>query len=407
MAILTLENAIQKYDWGSTTSLPEILGSDNPRGEPWAELWMGAHPKAPSLAVDPASGDRMPLDRLIADDPAGTLGTAVAARSGDSLPFLFKVLSAARPLSIQAHPTKRKAEKGFAREELLGIALNAPERNYKDPNHKPETVVALSRFQGLCGFRPVDDIVANVRLLVPDEWERFAGRLATDRSRLELSVFFHTFISLSEERKRSRLAYAKARCANIVEREPPSSKTAYLFSWILRLMDAYPGDIGALAPVALNLFELEPWQALDLAAGVPHAYLEGTALEIMANSDNVLRGGLTSKHMDIPEFISSLTFDTGDIRVVEPRPSADGFREYPPCVGDYRLSWADVDGRLAVGPRAAVPEILFCAEGSLELARPGGASIRLGRGCSAFVTAGERAYELSGKGRVVRADVPA
>jgi len=406
MAVLKLENTIQKYDWGSPSALPAMLGRENPSQEPWAELWMGAHPKAPSLAIEASTGRRTPLDRLIASDPDACLGPGLAERSGAALPFLFKVLSAAKPLSIQAHPTKRKAETGYAREELLGLALDAPERNYKDANHKPETVVALSRFEGLCGFRPVDDIVANVRRLVPDEWERFVGRLAKDPSRLELSVFFHTFISQADASKRSRLAYARIRCERIVESEPSGSAVGRLFSWILRLMENYPGDIGALAPVALNLFELEPWQALDLTAGIPHAYLNGTALEIMANSDNVLRGGLTSKHMDIPEFISALSFDTGPVAPVEPRRAKDGFYEYPPSVADYRISWADIEGSHEPASRAAVPEIVLCVEGSLSLDPRDGTSVELGRGESAFVSADAAAYALSGTGRIVRADVP-
>jgi len=406
MALYLLENTVQKYDWGSPVELPRFLGRDNPSGEPWAELWMGAHPKAPSITVDPATGTKTPLDRLISDDPARTLGPPVAARFGNTLPFLFKILSAAKPLSIQAHPSKRKAEHGFAREEFSGIPINAPERNYKDPNHKPETVVALSRFEGLCGFRPIDEIVDNVKALSPNDWQHFVGRLAHDPGKLELSVFFHSMISQKGDVIVKRLEYSRARSERIVASEPPDSPKSALFAWVLRLLDAYPGDVGALAPLILNLFALEPGQALNLSAGQAHAYLRGTAAEIMANSDNVLRGGLTQKHMDVPEFISALSFDSLAINPVEAGEPKDGFCSYHCDVPDYAIAKASVSGRLETVRRPSVPEILLCTTGALELSSSGGRSIPLPRGSSVFVTADEKRYTLEGEGTVFRASVP-
>ncbi|MBU0926278.1 MAG: mannose-6-phosphate isomerase, class I [Spirochaetes bacterium] len=406
MAIYSLKNVVQRYDWGSPTALPLILGKDNPSGEPWAELWMGAHPKAPSIAVDPSTGAEAPLDALISDAPAAALGEETAARFGGVLPFLLKILSAAKPLSIQAHPSKRKAEHGFAREEFMGIPLDAPERNYKDSNHKPETVVALTRFEGLCGFRALDDIIQNVKLLAPSDWERYAGRLARDPGRLELSVFFYTFISLADEEKKKHLNSARARSGRIVETEPAGSVTSKLFSRVLTLMEAYPDDIGALAPLILNLFELEPGQALNLAAGVPHAYLGGTAVEIMANSDNVLRGGLTHKHMDVPELVSALSFESASIEPLAPVAAPDGFSLYPCDIPDYSISKAVVDGLLRTSGRAAAPEIVLCVDGSLEISASSGASVPLPRGASVFVTADEAEYSISGGGTAFRASVP-
>ncbi|HPE88582.1 MAG TPA: mannose-6-phosphate isomerase, class I [Spirochaetia bacterium] len=407
MAIYSLDNTVQHYAWGSTDALPAMLGKENPSGEPWAELWMGAHPRAPSLAVDPVGGERKPLDALIADDPDATIGPDAARRFGGKLPFLFKLLSAAKPLSIQAHPSKRKAEHGFALEESKGIPIDAAERNYKDPNHKPETVVAQTAFEGLCGFRPIVDIIDNARLIAPDDWERLIGRLAYDPCKLELSSFFYLFVSIGGDHKAKRLRYAKARSERIVADEPKSSERSRLFSWILRLMDEYPGDIGALAPLALNLFELRPGEAINLPPGEPHAYLRGTAAEIMANSDNVLRGGLTSKHVDIPEFISTLGFDSAVVEPLEPILGDDGFYAYPCGVPDYSLSRAEVDGALPVGARAASPEILLCVDGTVSLEAASGAAIELPRGASAFVCADERAYVLRGSGAVYRAGVPA
>jgi len=406
MAIYRLKNSIQKYDWGSPTALPLLLGMENPTGEPWAELWMGAHPKAPSLAVDPVTGTEEPLDRLIARDPARTLGAPTASRFGGSMPFLLKILSASRPLSIQAHPSKLKAERGFAQEEQKGIPIDAPERNYKDANHKPETVVALTEFEGLCGFRRIDEILKNVEALAQGQFERFAGRLARDPGKLELSVFFYTFISMADDAKAELLGFARDRSRAIVASEPPDSPTGGTFSWVLRLMDAYPGDVGALAPLILNLFKLKPGQALNLSAGEAHAYLRGTAVEIMANSDNVLRGGLTSKHMDVPEFISSLNFDSVTVEAMEAGAPADGFSPYRCDVPDYFIAKADVDGALTTSRRVQSPEILLCTEGSLRIVGADGSGSPLDRGSSVFVTADEGDYSLSGNGTVFRAGVP-
>ncbi|MBN2874044.1 MAG: mannose-6-phosphate isomerase, class I, partial [Spirochaetales bacterium] len=329
MAVYPLENKIQKYAWGSTNFIPSLLGAQNPDAEPWAELWMGAHPKAPSMAINPHTGARVSLDALIAGDTVAMLGSKVAARFGDTLPFLFKVLSAAKPLSIQAHPSKKKAERGFEREEFAGIPVDAPERNYRDPNHKPETVVALTPFQGLCGFRPIQDIVEDIKALSPNSWRSLVGRLADSPGKLELSVFFYSIVSMPADRKTLVLNTAKKRCANALADRAAGEARSHVFSWVLRLMDEYPGDIGALAPISMNLFELKPGEALNLAAGQPHAYLSGNAIEIMANSDNVLRGGLTSKHIDIPELISALSFDSASVTPLAPAADPGGFMRYP------------------------------------------------------------------------------
>jgi len=406
MSVFVLENTVQKYDWGSPEELPRLLGKENPTGEPWAELWMGAHPKAPSIAVDPATGARTPLDKLIADAPIKTLGSSVAGRFNNTLPFLFKILSAAKPLSIQAHPSKLKAEHGFAREEFAGIPIDAPDRNYKDANHKPETVVALTPFEGLCGFRPIAEIVENIKLLAPQDWRRLVGRLSDDPGKLELSVFFHSMISQTGDVIHKRLDYTLARSRRIVASEPQNGPVRTLFSWVLKLLEYYPGDVGTLAPLVLNLFRLEPGQALNLSAGQPHAYLCGTAAEIMANSDNVLRGGLTGKHRDVPEFISALGFDSGTINPVVAKKVKNGFSTYRCEAPDYSIAKALVAGHLEITGKPAVPEILLCTDGTLELVTANGHKFAIPKGTSVFVTADEKSYALSGHGTVFKASVP-
>ena len=406
MAIYSMDNTIQGYDWGSPTTLPLFLGKENPSGEPWAELWMGAHPKAPSMVTDPLSGEKKALNRLIAEDPMMILGAPTAKQFGGTLPFLFKILCAAKPLSIQAHPFKQKAAHGFSREESAGIPLDAPERNYKDANHKPETVIALSRFEGMCGFRRIDQIVGNIKALYPNGWEHIAGRMASEPDRVELSVFFYTFLTLESEAKAKRLRYARSKCERIVSDEPLGSELRAACLWVLRLMETYPDDIGALAPLVFNLFTLEPGQALNLAPGEPHAYLEGMAAEIMANSDNVLRGGLTSKHVDIQEFVSTLSFDCLDLDIMKPEPLENRFTAYRVNVPDYAIAKAIVSGRLTQPDRAQAPEILLCIDGTVEIVNKTGTRVTLSRGTSVFLSADEPGYELSGSGTVFKAGVP-
>ena len=391
--------------------MPDFMGRDNPANEPWAELWMGAHPKAPSIALCP-DGSRLRLDELIETDPAGMLGSTTAERFAGKLPFLFKILSAGKPLSIQAHPSRLKAQRGFAKEQEAGIPLDAPERNYRDANHKPETVVALTRFDGICGFRPLDEIIENIKLASGTRWRTYAGRLAADPGRLELSVLFYNMVSLKDQNKASVLNATRLRGERILQTEAPGSSIAATFKWILKLMDEYPGDIGALAPLLLNLFTLEPGQALFLAAGEPHAYLGGLAAEIMANSDNVLRGGLTSKYIDIPELISVLNFDSHPIDILDAKPGADGFSFYPVRCDDFMISRARPQGRIAVTARPPVPEILLCTEGEIEVrVPPGGQSrpeqvVAIKKGESLFIPASETGYQLSGKGELFRAGLP-
>lgn len=411
MAIYPLDNTIQKYTWGDKRFMPDFMGKDNPANEPWAELWMGAHPKAPSIALCP-DGSRLRLDELIETDPAGMLGSTAIERFAGKLPFLFKILSAGKPLSIQAHPSRTKAQRGFAKEQEAGIPLDAPERNYRDANHKPETVVALTRFDGMCGFRPLDEIIENIKLASGTRWRSYAGRLAADPGRLELSVLFYNVVSLKDQNKASVLNATRLRGERILQAEAPGSSIAATFRWILKLMDEYPGDIGALAPLLLNLFTLEPGQALFLAAGEPHAYLGGLAAEIMANSDNVLRGGLTSKYIDIPELISVLNFDSHPIDILEAKPGPNGFSSYPVRCEDFMISRARPQDRIAVTARPQAPEILLCTEGEFEVQvpqdgqNPQEQAAAIKKGESLFIPASETSYQITGQGELFRAGLP-
>ena len=271
--------------------IADALGIANPGGGPLAEIWMGAHPSAPSTAI--VDGSRVGLDELVRRDPAAALGPKVLEKLGPTLPFLFKVLSAGTPLSIQAHPSKRKAQLGYERENLGGIPVDAAERNYRDPNHKPEMAVALTRFELICGFRPVAEIIANMRLAAPGEFERSLERLERDPSRVELSVFFYGLVSADARSRSSLLDSAAKKIAEALDAGSVPADRADAFRWVLKIMEFFPGDVGAIMPLILNHVVLEPGQAAFIAPGELHAHLTGTCLEIMANSDNVIRGALT------------------------------------------------------------------------------------------------------------------
>lgn len=407
MRIYRLDNPVQRYAWGSVNGITEALGIPNPGGAPLAEVWMGAHPSAPSTVLEGES--RIGLDELVRRDPAAALGAQVVERLGPSLPFLFKVLSAGSPLSIQAHPSKRKAELGFERENLASIPLDAPDRNYRDPNHKPEMVVALTRFEMICGFRPVAEIIENMRQIVPGEFERDLERLERDPGRVELSVLFYALMSTDARSRDRLLAAASGRVAAALGSGSLSASRAGALRWTQSLMDYFPGDMGALLPLMLNYLVLEPGEAAFVAPGELHAHLAGTCFEIMANSDNVLRGGLTKKHVDVAELVSVLSFNPASLVVERPSPVAPFEEAYPAYVPDFAIS------RIALSPgdeyrrSSPGPDILLCESGEVELGGEG-EWLPLRRGESAFAAADSGLYRLrprgSGRAVVFRAHLP-
>lgn len=312
-----LSGALRPYAWGSHTLIAELRGEPSPSPRPEAELWFGAHPAAP------ATVDGTGLDEVIAADPDAALGPRVHAEHGDQLPFLVKLLAAASPLSIQAHPSLEQAREGFARENAQRIPLNSANRNYKDPNHKPELIVALTPFRALAGFRPAAETAEFFAELACPELDRYASLLPTDAEG-DLRALFTTLISLPTQ-SRVELIGAVSRCAKrlVTQDSHPAwmTEAAHVF---LELNEAYPGDVGVLAALLLNVLTLAPGEAAFLRAGQLHAYLSGLGVEVMANSDNVLRGGLTTKHVDVPELVRVLDFSTLDNPRAEAVPSHGG-----------------------------------------------------------------------------------
>jgi len=391
-----LDNAIQTYAWGSRTAIATLLGRPSPSPVPQAELWMGAHPKAPSkILVD---GAWQPLDRLIEQFPGEVLGPGVAERFGPRLPYLFKVLAAAEPLSIQAHPDLKQAREGFARENRAGVPVDAPGRNYRDDNHKPELICALSAFWALNGFRPPDEMAANLKALSPEGLGKQMALFETAAPAVAIRHMFTSLMTLDAARRRAVVNEAVTRARR---REAEGE----VCRWVAALGRRYPDDIGVLAPALLNLVCLAPGEAMFLPAGRLHAYLEGTAIELMANSDNVLRGGLTAKHVDVPELLRVLRFEGGRPEVLR---AGDGPAvRFDAPAAEFALWVLRLDGgRKWTSPAGRRVEILLCTEGGGRLTVASGHVTGFTRGTSLLVPAAAGVYRLDGHGVLYRAALP-
>ncbi len=394
--VLVLDNRIQNYAWGSRTVIGELLGRPTPSALPEAEMWIGAHPKAPSAITEPPGFGT--LDEAIEADPVGLLGSGTCDHFGNQLPFLLKVLAAAEPLSIQAHPSLEQARQGWDRENAEGIAIDAPRRNYRDPNHKPELVCALAPFVALKGFRPLDEIVRHLEQVGRPELSRELSRIAREKTPAALRALLARLLTLDADEREPVLGRAAAQAARRAA-DP-------VWSWVGRLLARYPQDAGALAPLYLHLVVLAPGEALFVPAGELHAYLEGTALEIMASSDNVLRGGLTPKHIDVPELLATLAFEPHPPEVLLADEVGPGERVYRTPAREFELALLDVaSGRPFQAAGGREVEILLGLAGETTMAVDGRATA-LGRGRSVLVPATLPAYTIAGDGRIVRARVP-
>jgi mannose-6-phosphate isomerase len=389
MSIFRLVNSVQEYPWGSKTAIPGFLGIANAAEKPQAELWMGAHPKAPSKVVTP-EGIVSLIDH-IKKNPEGVLGRKVAKTFGQSIPFLFKVLAAEEPLSIQAHPSKSQAEEGFRRENRQGIPLDAFQRNYRDSNHKPEILCALEPFWALRGFRPLDEIIKNFRETGGDYHLSLLDSLDKYRDPDSLKEFYKSILSMDPKELNRMIQMAEELGGDAG-------------NWIRRLNSKYPGDPGVLAPLYLNLVKLNTGEALFLKAGVLHAYLEGTGVELMSNSDNVLRGGLTKKHVDIPELLKTLDYHGASVQICKPEASGQGTEIYLTPVPDFQLARIRLDGE-GEFPVPDTLEILLCTAGGLVIQWDGG-SLPVAKGQSLLVEARTEKYHLRGKGTLFRAAAP-
>ncbi|HEV7625948.1 MAG TPA: mannose-6-phosphate isomerase, class I [Streptomyces sp.] len=402
-----LTNTVRPYAWGSTTAIPELLGTP-PTGEPQAELWMGAHPGAPS-SVDRGNGARA-LPDLIATDPEGELGPEAVRAFGPRLPFLLKLLAAASPLSLQVHPDREQAREGFAEEEARGVPLQASVRNYKDANHKPELICALTPFDGLCGFRSASEAAELLSALEVDGLKPYVDVLRAGRPEsAALREVLTAVLTADKDEMAGTVAEAARAAARLAETGPDARAYAAYTS----IAHHYPGDPGVIAAMLLNYIRLRPGEALYLGAGVPHAYLDGLGVEIMANSDNVLRCGLTPKHVDVPELLRIVRFEPGEPTVLRPEAGPGGEERYEVPIDEFRLSrYVLAPGGAAGQLDGRAPQILLCTAGHIVVRDVDGASgtgtaggeLTLEPGQSAYVRAGER-VSASGDGTLFRATV--
>jgi mannose-6-phosphate isomerase len=392
MTVELLHNAVRAYAWGSRTAIAELLGKEVPTPHPEAELWMGAHPGDPSRVVGP-DGSRSLLE-MLADDPDGQLGTAHADRWGSRLPFLLKVLAAEEPLSLQAHPSAEQAASGFAAEDAAGVPMDSPIRNYKDPSAKPELICALTEFHALAGFRDPLRTAVLLRSLDAPDFAPYAELLASQPDGDGLRALFTTLITLPQTALDMLLPQVLDACVLHVKEHGEFDLECRT---ILELGEAYPGDAGVLAALLLNRLVLQPGEAIYLPAGNLHAYLHGTGVEILANSDNVLRCGLTPKHVNVPELMRVLDFQCGDMPVQSGAETSPGLWSYRTPCPEFELSRIEVGPSVRVRVDHSGPQIMVCTRGRARLSN-GSQSLVLERGQAVWLPARDPAA-------VVTADV--
>jgi mannose-6-phosphate isomerase len=385
MSVYPLAGVVRPYAWGSRTVIAELQGRPSPSDGPEAELWLGAHPGDPSTVTGPDGPES--LATLIADDPKGQLGTEVAGEYGTRLPYLMKVLAAAAPLSLQAHPDADYARRAFAAQEA---DPEAP-RNYTDAYHKPEMLVALTPFEALCGFR-APEVSADV--LEKFDLPRLAPVVAALR----------TGVTGLRDAVRTLLTWPSDDRPNLIEAVVARSASPL----VLDLARHYPGDPGVVVALLLNHVRLAPGEAIWMPAGNLHAYLNGAGIEIMAASDNVLRGGLTPKRVDVEELLRVLRFEVLADPILTSTEVAPGVVTWSVPVREFALYRIRLDGTRPPTPvPASGPRNQLGTEGDVFVAEGHGTPVEVGPGQAAYAPADAGVITVAGVGEVFVAAVPA
>jgi mannose-6-phosphate isomerase len=397
--IQRLDNTVQDYDWGGLDQIQHLLGLPVD-GRPAAELWLGAHPSAPSRL----EGAGLSLADLVSAAPHEVLGRRVADRFGPRLPYLLKVLAARRALSLQVHPRPHMARAGFQRENRSGVAAASPQRSFHDEQHKPEMLVALTPFEGLAGFRSPRAVLELLDGLDGKLVEQVRDALGQARSAVGLRAALEVLLAA---RDAAWCAEDVAATVASVRARQASSPSARADATVLTLADEHPGDPGAVASLLLNRVSLEPGEAIFIPAGEVHAYLSGLGIEIMAASDNVLRAGLTSKHVDAAALVECAAFAPRP--PVRPDTVVSGTHSlvtrYRAPVTEFALTTVDLDPVEPVRLAADGPRIVLALAGTVTLSSAAG-ELTLGRGEACLVPDAAGVATVSGDGHLVCAWVP-
>ena len=387
---------MRPYAWGSRYGIATLQGRPVPSLGPEAELWMGAHPAAPSgLSHD---GRRTTLDAVIAADPERELGSECVARFGTRLPFLLKVLSADQALSIQVHPSRAQAEAGFRAENELGLVPGDPARNYVDDWPKPELLCALTPFEVLTGLRDPGDAAGILRALAVGQLQPLAAELEHAASRQALRGVLGSVLEWPEADRKELVGRVVDACERLASQDGPY---AGVCTAALRVAMDHPGDLGVVALLLMRHTVLEPGEAVFMPAGGLHAYLRGTGIELLANSDNVVRAGLTGKHIDVPELLKLLD-PAVSVPVLSPRVLADGVTWFDTPAPEFRLYLLDLTGPSVTLPGHG-PRILLCLDGACVLRSASGETLELRRGASCFISAADASVHATGSARLVLA----
>lgn len=397
--ISILKNTVQEYAWGSFSAIAKLFGQKSPSDKPQAELWMGAHPKASSMVE--SDGKWISLLEIIEKNPEDILGEQAAKKFNNRLPYLFKVLAAAKPLSIQAHPSLVQSRQGFERENKLAVPLNAFNRNYKDDNHKPECICALTPFWALNGFRKITKILLLMNKICGKTFALELKKLERQPDSRGLKSFFNTLMTMDKNRQQQVIIEA-------IKNAQMHGEEAPVFQWMIKLYNEYPDDIGVFFPLLLNLICLEPGQAMFLPAGELHAYLEGVGIELMANSDNVLRGGLTPKHVDVPELLRVLNFEEREVAILTPEEKNYNESVYLSPAEEFVLSVLSVKkGPVYTSPINRSVEILLCTNGKATITENiKDVGIAIAGGTSVMIPAAVNQYSIEGNATLYKASVP-
>ena len=410
-----LRPVIRPYPWGTRTAIAGLQGRPVPAPGPEAELWMGAHPSAPSALHRPLATPAPPsppappvtLDAVIAGDPERELGAECAARFGGRLPFLLKVLSAEKALSIQVHPSRAQAEAGYAAENARGLAAEDPARNYVDDWPKPELLYALTPFEVAAGLRSPADAAALLNALAVDELKPVAAALAAAPPPSALAAALACVLEWPEPGRPGLIAAVVAGCERLAAVDGPYADAC---AAAVRVAADHPNDLGVVALLLMRHEVLQPGQAVFMPAGGLHAYLHGTGIELLANSDNVVRSGLTGKHIDVPELLRLLDPAVA-VPVLSPCLLAPGLSTFDTPAPEFRLYLIDLPAPASApascGPALALPgtgpSILLCLDGTCTLRAASGQELDLTRGDSCFIPFADGPVRATGQARLAQA----